>query len=68
MIAFSSGDKIAKATLSLSVLKPGENAEGSLDVTMPRTAIKSLGKIDIDVVYVPSPLKRETLNLTEKVE
>jgi hypothetical protein len=67
-IAFSSGDKKSKASLSLSVLKPGESAEGTLDVTMPRTAVKTLAKININVVYVPSPFKRESLSLTEKVE
>jgi hypothetical protein len=67
-IAFSSGDKISKATLSLNTIKPGESADGSLDVTMPRKAIKELAKVNINVVYVPTPLKRETLSLPEKVE
>jgi hypothetical protein len=44
--------------------------EGTLDVTIPKMAVtgKALGKIEISLVYVPSPLKRETLILTEKVE
>ena len=67
-IAFQSGEKIAKASLFLHVLKPGEVAEGSLDVTIPRAAIKELAKIDIDLVYIPSPLRRETVSLSEKVE
>ena len=67
-IAFSSGDKITKASLSLNALKPGEVSEGSLDVTMPRKAVKELAKVNIDVVYIPAPLKRETLSLPEKVE
>jgi hypothetical protein len=67
-IAFSSGDKITKASLSLNALKPGDVADGSLDVTMPRKAVKELAKINIDVVYIPSPLKRETLSLPEKIE
>ncbi len=29
---------------------------------------KALGKIEINLVYVPSPLKRQTLTLPEKVE
>jgi len=51
-------------------LKPEEVAEGSLDVTIPRKAIKekALGKIEVNLVYVPSPLKRETLTLSEKIE
>jgi hypothetical protein len=41
-----------------------------LDVTIPKMAVtgKTLGKIEISLVYVPSPLKRETLILAEKVE
>jgi hypothetical protein len=69
-IPFKSGEKIATASLFLKAIKPGEITEGSLDVTIPRMAIKekALGKIEINLVYVPSPLKRETLILSEKVE
>ena len=51
-------------------LQPEGVTEGSLDVTLPMSAIKekSLGKIEFSLVYVPSPLKRETLTLSEKVE
>jgi hypothetical protein len=68
-IAFKSGEKIAKASLFLKAIKPGEITEGSLDVTIPRAAVKekTLGKIEVSLVYVPSPLKRETLTLPEKV-
>ena len=70
-IAFSSGEKIAKVSPFWKALKPGEVAEGSLwDVTIPKKAIKdkTLAKIEVNLVYVPSPLKRETLTLSEKVE
>jgi hypothetical protein len=69
-IAFSSGEKVATVYPFWKALKPEEVAEGSLDVTIPRKAIKEkvLGKIEINLVYVPSPLKRETLTLSEKVE
>jgi hypothetical protein len=67
-IAFNTGEKIAKASLFLNAIKPGESAEGSLDVTIPRAAVKALAKIDVNVVYIPSPLKRETLSMAEKVE
>jgi len=69
-IAFSSGEKVAKVSTFWKALKPEEVVEGSLDVTIPRKAIKekALGKIEINLVYVPSPLKRETLTLSEKVE
>jgi hypothetical protein len=69
-IAFTSEDKIATVYPFWKVLKPEESSEGSLDVTIPRMAVKekALGKIEINLVYVPSPLKRETLTLAEKVE
>jgi len=69
-IAFKSGEKIATASLFLKAIKPGEITEGSLDVTIPKMAVKekALGKIEINLVYVPSPLKRETLILSEEVE
>ena len=68
-IAFKSGEKIAKASLFLKAIKPGEATEGTLDVTIPRAAVKekALGKLEISLVYIPSPLKREILTLSEKV-
>jgi hypothetical protein len=69
-IAFTAGEKIATVYPFWKAIKPGETTEGSLDVTIPRMAVKekALGKIEINLVYVPSPLKRETLTLAEKVE
>jgi len=70
-IPFTSGEKISKVSLFLKAIKPGEITEGSLDdTTIPRMAIKekALGKIEINLVYVPSPLKRETLILPGKIE
>ena len=69
-IAFSSGEKVSKASPFWKTLKPEEVVEGSLDATIPRKAIKEkvLGKIEINLVYIPSPLKRETLTLSEKIE
>lgn len=70
LIPFSSGEKIVKVNPFWKALQPGENTEGSLDVTIPKNAVKekALGKIEVNLVYVPSPLKRETLTLSEKVE
>jgi hypothetical protein len=69
-IAFAAGEKIATVFSFWKAIKPEEITEGSLDVTIPRMAVKekALGKIEINLVYVPSPLKRETLSLAEKVE
>jgi hypothetical protein len=71
-IPYQSGEKISKVSLFLRAIKPEEVTEGSFhyDVTIPRMAVKekALGKIEINLVYVPSPLKRETLTVSEKVE
>ena len=70
-IIFSSGEKISKVgSYWLKLLNPGQTLEGSIDATIPRAAVKgkTLGKIEMNVVYVPSPLKRETLTLPEKIE
>jgi len=69
-IAFSSGEKVSTVSLFLKATKPGETTEGTLDATIPRKAVKekALGKIEINLVYIPSPLKRETLTSSEKVE
>jgi hypothetical protein len=69
-IAFKSGEKISKVSSYWKPIKPEETFEGSVDATIPRAAVKekALGKIEINVVYIPSPLKRETLTLPEKIE
>ena len=69
-IAFKSGEEIPKISVFVKILKPGESNEGSFDATIPEMAVKgnALGKIGINLVYVPSPLKRETLTLTEKIQ
>jgi hypothetical protein len=69
-IPYKSDEKIEKVRAFWRLLKPEEVAEGSLDVTIPKAAIKekSLRKIEVNLVYVASPLKRETLTVPEKVE
>ena len=69
-IPYKPDEKIVKVYPFWKALQPEGIAEGSLDVTIPTNAIKekSLRKIEVDLVYVPSPLKREILTLSEKVE
>ena len=69
-IAYKSEEKIVKVSPFWKTLKPGEMTEGTLDTTIPKNAIKAkaLSKIQIDLVYVPSPLSRDTLTLAEKIE
>jgi len=69
-IPFKPEEKIEKVYAFWKALQPEGITEGTLDVTIPTKAIKekSLRKIEINLVYVPSPLKREILTLSEKVE
>jgi hypothetical protein len=69
-IPYKPEEKIEKVYAFWKTLQPEGITEGTLDVTIPATAIKekSLRKIEVNLVYVPSPLKRETLTLSEKVE
>ncbi len=69
-IPFKPEEKIDKVYPFWKALQPEGTTEGTLDVTIPKMAVtgKALGKIQIDLVYVPSPLKRDTLILSEKVE
>jgi hypothetical protein len=69
-IAYKSDEKVATVYPFWKSLQPDGIAEGSLDITVPMNAIKnnSLRKLAINVVYVPSPLKREILTLSQKVE
>ena len=69
-IPYKTDEKIVKVYPFWKVLQPEGMAEGSLEVTIPMNAIKekSLKKIEVSLVYVASPLKRETLVLSEKLE
>ena len=69
-IPFKPEEKVDKVYPFWKALQPEGITEGNLDVTIPKMAVtgKALGKIEINLVYVPSPLKRETLILSEKVE
>ncbi len=69
-IPFKPEEKIDKVYPFWKALQPEGITEATFDVTIPKSAIKekSLRKIEVNLVYVPSPLKRETLTLSEKVE
>ena len=69
-ISFKPEEKIEKVYPFWKALQPEGITEGSLDVTIPINAIKgkSLRKIEVNLVYVPSPLKREILTLSGKIE
>jgi hypothetical protein len=62
-IPFISGEKISKAIVMLQAIRPGEITESSIDATIPKTAVKgkALGQIEVNLVYIPTLLKREKL-------
>ncbi len=70
-IPFKDGEK--KATVSLymwSDIQPGEDLEKSIEAKVPMAAVKekSIDKIRSHVVYVPTPLKKESMDLPVKME
>ena len=62
-IPFTSGEKISKAIVMLQAIKPGEITESSINATFPGMAVKgkTLGRIEVNLVYIPTLLKRERL-------
>jgi hypothetical protein len=70
LIPFNSGEKMSKLDSSWKLIKPGEAFEGSIDAAIPLAAVKekALGQIEVEEVYVPSPVKRENLSLIERIE
>lgn len=69
-IEFQSGETIMNASLYYRVIKPGESFDGRLNVTIPMKAIKekTLEKIEFNLIYIASPLNRETATFPEKIE
>ena len=69
-IPFKTGEKKVTVSTYWTDLQPGKEAENYLDVTVPMAAVKekSLDKIQVNVVYIPSPLKREALGIRVKME
>jgi hypothetical protein len=69
-IPYKTGEKKVAVSTYWTDLQPGKEAENSLDVTVPVAAVKekSLNKIQVNVVYIPSPLKREALSIPVRME
>ena len=64
-IALEGGRTEPTLKFSSTALDPGQETTESLDVEFPAEALtaKKLGQIRLDLAYVPSPYKQETLNL-----
>ena len=69
-IPFKNGEKKATVSSYWSNIQPGENLEKSLDVKVPMAAVKekSIDKIRSHVVYIPTPLKSESMDFPVKME
>jgi hypothetical protein len=70
MIPFKTGEKNVTVSVYMRDLQPGNESENYLDVTVPMAAVKekSLSKIQASVVYIPTPLKRELVDVPVKIE
>jgi hypothetical protein len=69
-IPFKMGEKEVTVSAYWTDLNPGKESEGNLDVTVPMVAIKekSLNKVQVRVVYIPTPFKREAFDIPIKME
>ena len=69
-IPFKTGEKNVTVSTYWTDLEPGKESESNLDVTVPMVAIKekSLNKVQVRVVYIPTPLKREAFDIPVKME
>jgi len=69
-IPFNNGEKKAKLSGYWSDIQPGKDSEKSLDVKVPMAAVseKSINKIRSHIVYIPTPLKRESMDVPVKME
>jgi hypothetical protein len=72
LIPFKDGEK--KATVSLpygwSTIQPGKDSEGPLNAKVPIAAVKekSLSKIKTHAVYIPTPLRSESMETPVTME
>jgi len=57
------------ATYGSERLDPGQDATQSVDVDFPAEALKAkkLKEIRIELAYIPSPYKEETVNFTVSI-
>ncbi len=69
-IPFKDGEKKAKVSFYESKIQPEKAFEITLDVKVPVAAEKekSINKIRTHVVYVPTPLKKESMDVPVKME
>jgi len=63
-IPFKNGEKKAKVSGYWSDIQPGKDSEKSLEVKVPMAAVreKAINKIRSHIVYIPTPLKTETMD------
>ena len=69
-IPFKDGEKKARVAGYWSDIQPGKDFERSLAVNVPMAAVeeKLINQIRTRVVYIPTPLKRESMDVPVKME
>ena len=69
-IPFKNGEKKAPVSFYQFDIQPGKDSEKSLEAKVPMAAVreKSINKIRSHIVYIPTPLKRESMDVPVKME
>jgi len=69
-ISFATGEQRVTVAAYWTELDPGRDAERFITVDIPREAVKEkmIEGVEVKVIYVPTPLKREALKLPLKIE
>jgi len=69
-IPFKDGKKKAEVSVYWSDLEPGKDLETSFDAKVPRAAVggKSINKLRSHIVYIPTPLKKNIMEVPVEIE
>jgi len=69
-IPFKDGEKKASVSFFGFDIQPGKDSEKSLEAKVPMAGVKekSINKIRSHIVYIPTPLKRESMDVPVKME
>jgi len=69
-VPFKDGKKNAEVSVYWSDLAPGKDLETSFDANVPRAAVedKSINKLRSHIVYIPTPLKKNVMEVPVKIE
>jgi len=69
-VPFKDGKKKAEVSVYWSDIQPGKDSETNFDAKVPMAAVedKSINKLRTHIVYIPTPLKEETMEVPARIE